>query len=209
MRIEAILPPAKQGARTKLVFDDGSEQRVMPTVVAELALYPGMELDEAGLARLRSAAGKASARARAVRIISVTGISEQELLHRLVQKGETPEDAAAAVAWLRELCLLDDAQTARQLVQSAVRKGWGEARVRQLLYEKRIPRELWDEALTLIPDDRSEEIDCFLQKKLGADPDEKQCRQAAAALARRGFDWQQIRAGLARYSAGSTEFDEE
>lgn len=205
MRLEAILPPARKGARAKLVFEDGSELRVIDTVPAELALYPGMELDDAALARLRSAAGKASARARAVRIISVTGVSEQELLRRLTQKGEAPEDAEAAVAWLRELRLLDDAQTARQLVQSAVRKGYGAARIRQLLYEKRIPAEFREAALALIPDDRSDEIDSFLQKKLGTDADEKKRRQAAAALARRGFDWQQIRAGLARYGA---ELDE-
>ena len=208
MRIEAILPPARQGARAQLVFEGGETLRVVPTVVAELGLYPGMELDAAASARLRSAAGRASARARAVRIISVTSLSERELLRRLTQKGETPEDAEAAVAWLKELRLLDDGETARQLVQGAVRKGYGEGRIRQLLYEKRVPRELWDEALAQIPD-MSDEIDRFLQKKLGGDAaDPKKRQQAAAALARRGYDWPQIRAGLNRYGAEPDETEE-
>ena len=208
MRIEAILPPARQGARTQLVFEGGGTLRVIPTVVAELALYPGMELDEAALARLHSAAGRASARARALRIVSVANVSVQELTQRLVQKGEKPEDAEAAVRWLAELRLLDDALTAKQIVQSGVRRGYGEARIRQQLYSKRIPRECWEEALALIPD-MSGEIDSFLQKKLAGDAaDPKKRQQAAAALARRGYDWEQIREGLARYGAEPDEIEE-
>ena len=144
---------------------------------------------------------KASAKARAVRIVSAAGVSKEELEHRLTQKGEKPEDARAAVAWLSELELLDDARTAEQLVRSAVQKGYGKARIKQILYQKRIPEEYWEDALTQVPD-MDGAVDKFLAQRLkGRDPDEKELKRTIDALLRRGHSWQDIRAGLQRYSA--------
>ena len=166
-----------------------------------MGLFPGLELDEAGMERLQAALGLASAKNRAVRIVSATGISKGELERRLTQKGEAPDDARAAVEWLSELELLDDARTAEQLVRSAVAKGYGKARIRQILFEKRIPEEYWEDALALVPD-MQDAVDQFLSRRLrGRDPDEKELKRVIDALLRRGHSWQDIRAGLRRYSA--------
>ena len=53
---------------------------------------------------------------------------------------------------MQELNLVDDRRTAEQLVQSCIRKGYGEARAKQLLYEKKIPKELWEEVLADVND---------------------------------------------------------
>lgn len=58
-----------------------------------------------------------------MRIVAAAGVSERELQKRLVQKGEEAADAKEAVGWLKELHLLDDGETARQLVASAAAKG--------------------------------------------------------------------------------------
>ena len=205
MRLERIEPVPGPTGRLRLVFDSGTPMKVYPEVVADLGLYAGLTLDEQQLDELRRAAARASAKQRAVRIVSASGVSEQQLERRLRQKGESPEDAQEAVQWLRELGVLDDQQAARQIVRRAAGKGYGPARAKQELYAKGIPRELWDEALAEYPD-MDEAIDRFLASRLrGAKPDAKQLRQLTDALYRRGHSWEQIRAGLSRYEAEMQE----
>lgn len=201
MTIERIEPLPMQEHTFRLRLSDGSVLKTQDYVIADLGLFPGMELDREALENLRDAVGLASAKTRAVRIISATGVSKDGLERRLTQKGETPEDAKAAVQWLSDLELLDDARTAAQLVQSAVRKGYGRARIKQILFEKQIPQEYWEDALAEVPD-MDGAIDKFLARRLGGrDPDEKELKRTIDALLRRGHSWQDIRAGLQRYSA--------
>ena len=196
-RIKAILPPKRQGMRAVVVFDDGSTKKYLPQTVADQGLFVGMELTDAELAALEKANAALSAKQRAVRIISAAAVSKGDLQRRLTQKGEDPEDAKNAVAWLSELKLLDDAETARQIVARGAARGYGVERVKQMLYEKRIPRQYWEEALAAMPD-MSEALTDFLRKRLGEDPDEKTLRSASAAALRRGYTWSQVREALER-----------
>lgn len=183
----------------RIHLSDGTVIKTQDYVIAELALHTGMELDDALLRRLKEDAGRASARTRAVRIISTSGVSQKDLEHRLIQKGERPQDARDAVQWLSELELLDDARTAEQLVHSAVAKGYGKARIRQILYQKQIPEEFWEEALAQVPD-MDDAVDQFLHRRLqGRNPNEKELKRTIDALLRRGHSWQDIREGLRRY----------
>lgn len=188
------------GSRTMLWFSDGSKMRIATYLVADLGLYGGMELDEEALATLMGEAQRASARDRAVRIVSTTSISQRELKRRLVQRGENPEDAEAAVSWLKELGAVDDEGMARRLVEQAVAKGYGESRIRQILYEKGIPKKYWENALNNLPD-MSPAVDNFLERRFrGLETlDQREIKRATDALARRGHSWSDISAGLRRY----------
>ena len=200
MRLLAIqeLPQSK---RVKLLFDDDTVLKTQPYLIADLGLYSGMELSESDYQALLAAAGKASAKARAVRIVAAAGVSEKELQKRLVQKGEDTQDAEEAVGWLKELHLLDDRETARQLVTSAVSKGYGRARIKNILYEKGIPQEYWADALDTVPE-MDDAIDSFLARRWqGTAPDEKEIKKAVDALIRRGHSWKDIQSGLRRYRA--------
>ena len=200
MRLLAIqeLPQSK---RVKLLFDDDTVLKTQPYLIADLGLYSGMELSESDYQALLAAAGKASAKARAVRIVAAAGVSEKELQKRLVQKGEDTQDAEEAVGWLKELHLLDDRETARQLVTSAVSKGYGRARIKNILYEKGIPQEYWADALDTVPE-MDDAIDRFLARRWqGTAPDEKEIKKAVDALIRRGHSWMDIQSGLRRYRA--------
>ena len=201
MRLLAIqeLPQSK---RVKLLFDDDTVLKTQPYLIADLGLYSGMELSESDYRALLAAAGKASAKARAVRIVAAAGVSEKELQKRLVQKGEDKQDAEEAVGWLKELHLLDDRETARQLVTSAVSKGYGRARIKNILYEKGIPQEYWADALDTVPE-MDDAIDRFLARRWqGTAPDEKEIKKAVDALIRRGHSWKDIQSGLRRYRTG-------
>ena len=202
--IKHVFPPKRPGARTTVLFDDGTARKYLPGVVAEHGLCEGAPLTDDELAALEKANAAASAKQRAVRIISAASVSERELMRRLTQKGERPEDAENAVRWLSELELLNDAETARQIVSRGVARGYGAERIRQMLYEKRIPRQEWDQALAAMPD-MTGALDEFLSKRLGEAPDEKTVRSAANAAVRRGYTWQEVRAALDRLRQDADE----
>ena len=200
MKVESIEQTRSPSGKLRVHFDNGSSLLIFPSVIAEYGIYSGMELPEAALVSLRESNAAASAKDRAVRIVSATSISKNELEKRLIQKGEKEEDAKQAVAWLEELKLLDDKQVAQQIVRNGLSRGYGAARIRQMLYEKRIPKELWEEALSDLPA-QDDAIDAFLQKRFhGKKPDRGECKRAADALLRRGHSWNDIRRALERYA---------
>ena len=208
MKVESIEETRSPQGKLRLRFDNGTSMLVFPAVITELCLYPGVEIPEAAMESLRDTCAEASARERAVRIISAAPVSRRELQSRLVGKGETEEHAQQAVQWLDELHLLDDAEVAAQIVRSGAAKGYGAARIRQMLYEKKIPRELWDDALSQLPP-QGNAIDEFLRRRFrGAKPDQKELKRATDALLRRGHSWRDIRSALERY-APEEEFPEE
>ena len=148
-----------------------------------------------------------SAKMRAVRIVSAANVSRKDLEQRLVRKGEDPVQAKEAVAWMEDLHLVDDRNTAEQIVHSCIARGYGLARAKQALYEKRIPKEFWDEALEDYPD-QMEKILRFLRSRLDSDPDEKQKKKAIDALIRRGHSYGVIRQALNQLSLDSEDFED-
>ena len=169
--------------------------RLYRQTVEDFGLYPGKELTEQEMKTLRTAAGEMSAKMRAVRIISASGVSKKDLEQRLIHKGENPEQAKNAVQWLTDMDLLDDEKTAQQVVSQCIRKGYGLARAKQALYEKRIPKEYWAAVLEDYPEQLDAIVD-FLKNRLGDQWDDKAVRKATDALIRRGHSYGQIRKGL-------------
>ncbi len=209
MKIERLLEPQHPGGQFTVFLEDGKKLRLQPAVVGDFGLYTGLDLDDDLLARLREANAAASARARAVRIISSASVSEKDLRRRLVQKGEKEADADGAVEWLRDLDLLDDRETARQLAQSAARKGYGPARIRQVLYQKGIDRSLWDEAMEDLPSPDGA-IDSFLASRFrGRKPEQTEVKRAVDALLRRGHRWNDIKPAIQRYTDALDDVTEE
>ena len=200
MKLEKI-EPLDSPNYLRLIFEDGKRLKAPAFKVVELGLTPGAEVTPEVFLALENAQSLASCKERAVRILTASGLSKKELQKRLVQKGESGEDAEAAVAWLEELHLIDDLETAKQLVRSASMRGYGAARAKSILYEKGIPKELWDEALVELPE-MDDAIDTFLRRKLdGRTLDAKQIKKTVDALLRRGHSYHDIQAGLRRYEA--------
>ena len=201
MKIESLAPSAQPDGPLVCTLETGERLKVPTFLAADLNLYAGRELSEDELSALRAAIARARTRQRAVRILSSTAISRAALEKRLTDKGAVPEDAQDTVQWLDELHLLDDAAVAEQVVQSAARKGYGRRRIEQILYEKRIPHEYWQDALAAIPD-MDGALDSFLHRALdGKAVDDKLLKRTTDALLRRGHSWSGIRAALARYRA--------
>ena len=195
MRIEKIASKPDGVGRYRLDFEDGSVLRLYRQTLEDHCLYIGQELSEDEMCKLRSDAGLMSAKMRSVRILTASDVSRNDLRMRLIQKGEDPSHAAQAVEWMEDLQLLDDRRTAAQIVSRCAAKGYGISRAKQALYEKRIPKEYWEEALVDYPD-QSEKIVEFLRSRLNAESDGRDKKRAVDALIRRGHSYGDISAAL-------------
>ena len=195
MRIDSLKTSPDRAGRYWVTFSDGSKLGLYRQTVEDFGLYTGLELSEEQFESLQKAAGQMSAKMRAVRIVSASSVSKKDLEHRLIQKGEDPEQAREAVQWMEDLHLVNDHNTAEQIVHSCISKGYGLQRAKQALYEKRIPKQYWEEALADYPD-QDEKIEAFLRSRLDADSDQKEIRKAIDALIRRGHSYGTIRSVL-------------
>ena len=207
-RIDALKNSPDRAGRYWVTFDDGTKLGLYRQTVEDFGLYIGKELSEEEKERLLTAAGKMSAKMRAVRIVSASNVSKRDLEERLVRKGEDPQQAKEAVQWMEDLHLVDDRNTAEAVIHSCISKGYGLQRAKQALYEKRIPKQYWDAVLEDYPD-QEEKIASFLRSRLDVDSDQKQIKKAIDALIRRGHSYGTIRRVLQNLSFDSDDFIED
>ena len=200
MRIDSVSQSPDRAGRYLVKFSDGSSMKLYRQTVEDFRMFPGLEIED--LDAVRENNSRYSAKMRAVRIISASSVSKRDLQSRLVRKGESEEQAKAAVQWLADLNLVDDRQTARQIVESCVRKGYGLSRAKQALYEKQIPKQLWEEALEDYPDQTARIVD-FLRTKLRDPDDPKQVKRAIDAALRRGHSYGDVKRALERIGTES------
>lgn len=209
MRIELFKTSPDRSGRYTVRFEDGTVLRLYRQTLEDFGIYTGKDFTEEEFRRLRTSAAEVSAKMRAVRIVSAANVSKKDLENRLIQKGETPKDAKMAVAWLSDMKVLDDGSTAETIVRGCIAKGYGLQRAKQVLYEKRIPKELWDGALEDYPD-QEEAIAVFLRSRLsGKQDDPKAQKRAIDALLRRGHSYGTIRRAMQNLSFDTDEFPEE
>ena len=208
MRIDLLKTSPDRAGRYWISLSDGSKMALYRQTVEDFALYSGKELSDEEWKSLQESAGQMSAKMRAVRIVSASSVSKRDLQDRLIRKGEDPVQAKKAVEWMEDLHLVDDRNTAESVVHSCISKGYGLQRAKQALYEKRIPKEYWEEALADYPD-QMEKIVSFLRSRLDADATDRDVKRAVDALLRRGHNYSKIREGLQMIALDSDEFMEE
>ena len=208
MRINSLKLSPDRAGRYWVTFEDDSRIGLYRQTVEDFGLYTGMDLSEEQLEALQRAAGEMSAKMRAVRIVSASSVSRKDLEQRLIRKGEDPDQAKAAVQWMEDLHLVNDRNTAEQVVHSCISKGYGLQRAKQALYEKRIPKQYWEEALQDYPD-QNEKIESFLRSRLDGDSDQKEIKKAIDALIRRGHSYGTIRTVLNGLSFDTDDYYEE
>lgn len=208
MKIDSVASRPDRVGRHVVRFDDGSTMRLYRQTIEDFTLYAGQELSDAQMEELSEAAGAMSAKMRAVRIVAATNVSRKDLEDRLIRKGESPEQAQAATQWMTDMQLLDDQKTAEIVVQRCIRKGYGLARAKQALYEAKIPKEYWEDAIVDYPD-QSDAIRDFLSNRIHLGATEKDIKKAVDALLRRGHSYATIRSILNGMSFDSDMFPEE
>ena len=205
MRIERLEASKHKRGRVLVFLADGACLKITEQELLDFGLRAGDELDETTLARLKEAAGVSNVKATAADLIGKRAMSRASLEKKLKEKGASEAEARYAAEWLEAIGAINDADYAALLVRHCADFGYGPARTREKLYEKGVPRELWDEALDQLPDN-GEQIDRFLQSKLrGRMPDEKEKKRLTDALLRRGYSWGDVKAAWNRLGSETRE----
>jgi len=199
MKIDKLERSKRVSGRILLFLDDGSILKLTEQELLEFDLHAGEELDAQTLGVLRNAAGTSSAKADAAALIGRRAMSRSDLEKKLRDRGASARDAAYAAEWLEAIGALSDRDYAALLVRHCAQMGYGPARYREELRRHGVDRDLWDEAAEQAPDP-AELVERYLAERFRRSaPDERECRRAADALARRGFAWGDIRDGLRPY----------
>ena len=198
MRIERIEASKHKRGRVLVFLADGACLKITEQELLDFGLRAGDELDQGTLGRLKEAAGVSNVKATAADLIGKRAMSRRDLERKLKEKGASEADARYAAEWLEAIGAINDAEYAALLARHCADLGYGPARVREKLYEKGVPRELWDDALDQLPDP-SAAIDRFLESKLrGRLPEEKEKKRLTDALLRRGYAWGDVKAAWNR-----------
>ena len=205
MRIDRIEASKHKRGRVLVFLEDGACLKITEQELLDFGLRAGDELDKPTLDRLKEAAGVSTVKATAADLIGKRAMSRRDLERKLQEKGASEAEARYAAEWLEAIGAINDADYAALLVRHCAQLGYGPARIRDKLYEKGVPRELWEDALDTLPD-QSEDVDRFLRSKLrGELPDEKEKKRLTDALLRRGFSWGDVRAAWNRLGSETWE----
>lgn len=200
MRIERIERSKHKQERVLVYLEGGDLLRITEDELLHFGLHMGLDISPETVVQLKNAGARSETRVRAANMISARPLSKKELTRRLTEKGAQPQHADEAAEWLASIGALDDAAYAAMLVRHYGAQGYGAARVRDELYRRGVPRELWDEALAQL--DAQENAVRFVRARLrGKLPDEKERQRLLSALQRRGFSWSEARGALAAVGA--------
>jgi len=81
-------------------------------------------------------------------------------------------------------------------------------RLRDELYRRGVPRELWDEALETAPDAQETLARVIASKTRGKPLNEKDYKRLSDALLHRGFSWGEVKTALRAAGAALTDADD-
>ncbi len=144
----------------------------------------------------------------ALDLLSARAYTTKNLRRKLVQKEFSPDDVAAVIARLAESGLLDDAKYAREFARQKLTSGGSSTRrVQQQLAVKGIPADDARAAIETVMEEESvdigQSINAATRKKLasmGELPADVKRRRLIAFLARRGFEFADIKRAIDRVS---------
>ena len=201
MRIEELKPSKRVQGRWLAVLEDGSILRVGEGEVIDFALYAGKELTDGEAESLTAAARRTGLKEKALDLLTRRPMSRKELERKLQDWDAGEEETVSICTRMEELGFLNDAAYAIQVVRHYSAKDCGEHKLRDELYRRGVPRDLWADALAQA-DDPADAIDTFVRKRLaGKEPDRKELKKVSDALMRRGYGWEDISAALSRFGA--------
>ena len=196
MRIAKIEQSKHKQGRILVHLEGGDLLRVTEDELLRFDLYTGLDISPETMVELQKCAARSDARLRAVNMISARPLSRQELQKRLKDKGAEESDAEAAADWLENIGALDDLAYAKTVVRHYSESGYGEAKLRDELRRRGVPRELWEEALSTAPDPAETLSRVIASRTRGKRLDDKSRKKLSDLLLRRGFSWRDVRSAL-------------
>ena len=205
------IEPDSRGAGALRVNVNGRAFCTIPgTVGQELALRPGMVLDEVLRERLGQAADAQAAFRFILAALGRRGFARRDLERRLVHRGHPREAARSALDRAAAAGLLDDREFALSYAQIKSARGRGPARLLRDLFAMGVDREVADEAIAAAWAGENTQANASLAlarkraAQLGNLPRPAKRRRLLAYLARRGFTGREVGAIVSRVLATET-----
>lgn len=201
--ITRLTPKRGRADRVTVYLEGSASFDLAAGLVDRTALHVGNTLTVEDQERLLEADAPYRARERALALLAVRERSRREVGLRLQSAGFHPEVVADTVDWLEKLGYLDDRRFVERYASEKLAQGWGERRVRAELLRKGVERQVVDEGLGATTEARAggvqdlEAVTSLARRRFAGqfamDPETGK-RRLAGFMARRGYDWDAIRA---------------
>jgi len=149
------------------------------------------------LEELRVASEDRTAKDKALDLLGHSARTSRQLYDKLARKTD-PQAAAAAVARMQELGLVDDADYARRYIADKLNlKEWGLARILHELRAKGVDQQSIDAALEELEYDGRARLQEILRRRYLPLPDDPKKRAALVSrLMRQGYEYEEIKAAM-------------
>lgn len=192
--MDMITAIKKERGKYRVTVNDSEELLVPVALMRERSLKEGQPIDLEEYDNWLMIRQYRFALDRAVGYLAARACSTREIEQKLLRAGYRPNTVEMVIYKLQREDLLDDADFARQWVESRQTHKLGRSRIAQELRRKGISQEEAEEALSVIDDDDQLAGALALAEKAAAriKPGEdlrKVSSRIAGMLARRGYSW--------------------
>ena len=192
--MDVITAIKKERGRYRVTINDSEDMIVPLSLLRERPLKEGQPIDLEEYDNWLMVRQYRFALDRAVGYLAARARSKREIEQKLLQAGYRPSTVEMVIYKLQRENLLDDADFARQWVESRQNHKLGRSRIAQELRRKGVSQEEAEEALSAIDDDDQLSGAIALAEKAAAriKPGEdvrKASARIAGMLARRGYAW--------------------
>lgn len=192
--MDVITAIRKERGKYRVTLNDSDDVLVPVSLMRERPLKEGQPLDLEEYDNWLMVRQYRFALDRAVGYLAARARSKREIEQKLLQAGYRPCTVEMVIYKLQRETLLDDADFARQWVESRQHHKLGRSRIAQELRHKGVSQEEAEEAMAIIEDEDQLAGAVALAEKAAAriKPGEdmrKATNRIAAMLARRGYSW--------------------
>lgn len=201
--MDVITAIKKERGKYRVTVNDAEDVLVPVSLMRERPLSEGQPIDLEDYDNWLMVRQYRFALDRAVGYLAARACSTREIEQKLLRAGYRPSTVEMVIYKLQRENLLDDADFARQWVESRQHHKLGRSRIAQELRRKGISQEEAEDALSVIDDDDQLSGAIALAEKAATriKPGEdmrKAASRIAGILARRGYSWDIAKQAIAQ-----------
>ena len=197
-QIREIAPQKRNKNRYNISDEDGFLTSLSVETVLRYHLKEGMQVSDELMEEMKREDTVKYAKEIGVAYVAYAPRTRRQVEQHLAKKGIDAQSIAQAVETLERYSYLDDAAYVREFVRSYGEK-LGAGAMRQKLMERGVERQVIEENMELSQEGQQAAALALAQKlrrKYADQPEQKRRQKMFAALARRGFSYDDIRAVL-------------
>ncbi len=213
-KITKIEYQKKNKDRVNIYLDDNFAFGIDLNIMIKYSLAKNAELEDEFIEEILKAEEEISVYNYAVSVLSRNAKSEKQLRDKMREKGYDDQFIDSAIEKLKQQKYLDDEKYSEMLISSKLNAcKYGKRRIKEVLYEKGIERNIIEEKLKLVSEeDEIERACCIGAKKLRTlkeNDTRKKNIKLSNFLINKGFEYSVVRKAVSRLiDVNCEEFDE-